>query len=435
MRFARAGCSIVGRRVAATSASTQSFLMGDQSSNARATSIRAGGDPGASISAGEIIAGRYQLVAKSGQGAMGSVWAAKHVALGNTVAVKFLHPEVAASPDARARFAREAKIAAMLGERCRYIARVTDYGVLDQVGPFLVMEYLHGEELAEKLRRERRVQLLEAAAILTQLCRALEVAHAAGVVHRDIKPANVFLAKPHTNMSVFVKLMDFGVAKLLDHALEAHGPRHATRIGSVIGTPAYMSPEQLLAQTIDHRSDLWGVAAMTYRMLTGEFPFGNGTLAEMGVRIVSVMPRRPSELVSDLPPLLDAWFEKALAKSPEDRFASATELAMAFAAAADVEPLSLMARSVHPTPMPSSEPIVPPSGIRRAAEPPTVRALVRQTSGLRRVHRRRDPVALFIAVLVAVIAGALTVVMLRRGTTHRIDSTIKHLRPFHPSMK
>jgi eukaryotic-like serine/threonine-protein kinase len=371
--------------------------MGDRTSAARADQL----------AAGVVIAGRYQLVAQSGQGAMGSVWAAKHVALGNTVAIKFLHPEMAASKDARARFAREAKIAAMLGERCRYIARVTDYGVLEHVGPFLVMEYLHGEELSQKMRRDRRIHLHEAAQILTQLCRALDVAHAAGVVHRDIKPANVFLAKPHTNMSVFVKLMDFGVAKLLDHAIEQQGPRYATRVGSVIGTPAYMSPEQLLAQQIDHRSDLWGVAAMTYRLLTGEFPFGNGTLAEMGVRIVTVMPKPPSQLVPELPRALDAWFERALAKSPENRFSSASELARAFAAAAEIEPFPLMSRTQFTTPMPSSAPTLPESGIRRAAEPATVRALSRSMSGLRRVRKRRNPLGWIVALLFMVAAGVL----------------------------
>ncbi len=393
--------------------------MGDPHSRARA-SPRASASP----AAGEIIAGRYELVARSGQGAMGSVWAARHVALGHTVALKFLHPEMALSDDACARFAREARIAARLGERCRYIARVTDYGVLAEVGPFLVMEYLHGEELSEKLRRDRRIHLLEAAQIVTQLCRALEVAHAAGVVHRDIKPANVFLAKPHTNMAVFVKLMDFGVAKLLDHAVEQHGPRHPTRIGSVIGTPAYMSPEQLLAQQIDHRSDLWGVAAMTYRMLTGEFPFGNGTLAEMGVRIVTLMPRPPSELVHELPPALDAWFAKALAKSPDNRFSSAKELAVAFAAAADVEPFPLALRTPHPTPVPGSDrPLLPESGVRRAAEPATVRALARQQTGVRR--RGRDHLALTVAAVVAVIAGLAAVAVVRRSSTDRLEMSVR----------
>jgi len=397
--------------------------MGDQSSHARSASIE--DEPSDSVRPGDTVAGRYRLIARSGSGAMGTVFAAKHIALGNTVAIKFLHPEVVASEDARMRFAREAKIAARLGERSRYIVRVTDYGVVDNVGPFLVMEHLQGEDLTARLRRQGRIPLLETVQIIGQLCRALEVAHRAGVVHRDIKPANVFLARPHTNMSVFVKLMDFGVAKLLAASEPVSGP-HSTRVGAVIGTPAYMSPEQLLAQPVDHRTDLFGVAALTYRMLTGESPFGNGTLAEMGVRIVTLMPRSPSELVPDLPKAIDAWFTKALAKSPDDRFDSATALATALAEAAGVEVGSALPRAVHPTPVPSSERQLPDSGVRLAAtpEPATVRALARTTSGVRRVRSRSVwPVLVFIALLIAM-AGASVVFIMSAPTTSQLSDTL-----------
>lgn len=360
------------------------------------------------MAAGEVIAGRYELISEIGCGAMGSVWAAKHTALGSTVAIKFLHPETVASDEARQRFAREARIAAALGERSRYVVRVIDYGVLDDIGPFLVMEYLRGEELSTRLRREGRVPLFDTVHIVAQLCRALAVAHHKGVVHRDLKPGNVFLARPQTNMVVFVKLMDFGVAKLLDGAVEA-GPPSSTRVGAVIGTPAYMSPEQLLAQAVDHRSDLWGVATTVYRILTGELPFGNGNLQEMGVRIVTLMPRPPSELVPTLPKAIDAWMAKALAKSPDERFQSAREMAEAFAAAAGVElgGSGLMARAIHPTPVPASDPF--DSGVRPAAsvEPITVRAPVPPA------NRARARLA-FVALLV--LGG--TILFL--GRTHRI---------------
>jgi len=399
--------------------------MGDQTSHARSPSVHDA--PSDSIQPGAIVAGRYRLIARSGSGAMGTVFSAKHIALGSTVAIKFLHPEVVASEDARSRFAREAKIAARLGERSRYIVRVTDYGVVDEVGPFIVMEYLQGEELTTRLRRQGRISLLEAVQIVAQLCRALEVAHQAGVVHRDIKPANVFLARPHTNMSVFVKLMDFGVAKLLASTGGARDstaePPHATRVGAVIGTPAYMSPEQLLAQAIDHRTDLFGVAALTYRMLTGEFPFGNGTLSEMGVRIVTLMPRPPTEIVRDLPKAIDAWFEKALAKSPDDRFDSASALAAAFAEAAGIELGVALPRAVYATPVPSSERL-PESGVRLAAEPASAHALRRHASGVRQVRRRRLwPIFLFIAFVVAM-AGASVVFIMGTETVDQLEQTL-----------
>lgn len=354
-------------------------------------------------SPGDVIAGRYLLVNEIGCGAMGSVWAGRHVALGSSVAIKFLHPETVASDEARERFAREARIAANLGERCRYVVRVLDYGVLDEVGPYLVMEYLRGEELASRLRRHGRIPLLDAAHIVAQLCRALSVAHHKGVVHRDVKPSNVFLAQPHTNMAVFVKLMDFGVAKLLDRG-SVDDPGLKTRIGAVIGTPAYMSPEQLLAQNVDHRADLWGVATTTYRILTGELPFGNGTLAEMGVRIVTGTPRPPSELVPTLPKAVDAWMAKALSKSPDDRFQSAREMSEAFAAAAGVE-LGLGLRIVHPTPVPSSDPLE--SGVR----PASVEALTVRDSPTNR-PKRAAPARLAFAALF--LLGALIVMLGRR---------------------
>ena len=239
-------------------------------------------------------------------------------------------------------------------------------------------------------------------------------------MHRDIKPANIFLAKPHTNMSVFVKLMDFGVAKLLASAERHSAAPHSTRIGAVIGTPAYMSPEQLLAQPVDHRTDLFGVAALTYRMLTGEYPFGNGTLSEMGVRIVTLMPRPPSELVPELPKAIDAWIERALAKSPGDRFESAGALAAAFAEAAGVELGAALPRAIHPTPVPSSEPL-PESGVRMAA-------LDRSASGLRRVRRRSVwPVLLFIAFL-ALMAGASVVFIMGGGAIDQVDETLPALQ-------
>ncbi|MBI2391283.1 MAG: serine/threonine protein kinase [Deltaproteobacteria bacterium] len=346
-------------------------------------------DPSSALGVGTLIAGRYRLVSEIGSGAMGAVWTARHVALGNTVAIKFLHRETVSSPDACARFAREARIAAQLGERCRYVVRVTDYGVLDDVGPFLVMEHLRGEELSQRVRRLGRLSLDESVHVVSQLCRALEVAHRHGVVHRDVKPANVFLTRPQTNMVVFVKLMDFGVAKLLGGTAPESGPPSATRVGAVIGTPAYMSPEQLLAQPIDHRSDLWAVATTAYRALTGDLPFGNGTLQEMGVRIVTKMPRAPSELVPGLPPAVDAWMARALAKSPDERFQSASDMATAFAQAAGVELGPALSPALLTTPTPPSEPILPESGVRpTAAEPATVRGARVAESELRRVAPR-----------------------------------------------
>src|SRR5262249_8128533 len=195
---------------------------------------------------------------------------------------------------------------------------------------FVVMELLQGEELSTRLRRERQMSVPIIVEIVTQLCRALSVAHEAGVIHRDLKPANVFLCKPEEGQQVFVKLLDFGVATA---ALE-HEATQATRAGTIFGTPGYMSPEQIVADTeLDPRSDLWSVAVMAYRMAVGRTPFGSGGLGELGLRILSTNPPPPSSVRPDLPRRFDEWMKKALAKRREDRFASAAELTSALAEA------------------------------------------------------------------------------------------------------
>lgn len=268
---------------------------------------------------------------------MGSVWKASHVMLGHTVAIKFLHASVDARQEGRMRFEREAKLSARLGEASRHICRVTDFGVIGSGTPFVVMELLQGEELSARLKRERVLPLPLAVEIIVQLCRALGVAHESGVIHRDLKPANVFLCNSEEGQEVFVKLLDFGVAKA---AIE-HEDTQATRAGMIFGTPGYMSPEQIVADgDLDIRSDLWSVAVLAYRMAVGRTPFGSGSMAELGLRILTANPAPPSSLRSELPPSFDEWMKKALSKRREDRFSSAAELASALVAAAkghDVE--------------------------------------------------------------------------------------------------
>ncbi len=299
------------------------------------------------------MAGKYRLVEQRGAGAMGVVWSAKHVALGHMVAIKFLsylraHHEP--SEEARRRFLREARIAAQLGEASRHLVRVIDYGMVGgrtastralsrfhafgEPMPFLVMELLQGEDLATTLRREGRLSLERVAAIVRQLARALQVAHAAGVVHRDLKPANVFMTHNEEG-ELLVKLMDFGVAKPTSRD-------ETTRQGVLVGTPGYMSPEQVLGEPLDARADLWALAACAYRMLTGISPFGQGSVAEVAVRIIATEPAAPSSLVPALSGAVDEFFRRALAKKRDDRYATARELAVGFdqTLGAEQEPFS-----------------------------------------------------------------------------------------------
>ncbi len=271
---------------------------------------------------GALVEGKYRLVRPAGEGAMGEVWQAEHVTLGHQVAIKFLHGSVASAAEPRARFEREARVAARLGEASRHITRVTDHGVTVDGTPFLVMEFLHGEGLEVRLKRERRLPLALCARITSQLSRALAVAHAGGVIHRDLKPANVFLCDdPDNPNEMLVKLLDFGVAK-------AEGDENqATRAGALIGTPNYMSPEQITGEPLDARSDLWAAAAIVYRMAVGRAPFGSGSLSELAMRIVGTEPPQPTSLAPDLPHEFDLWAQKGLAKKPAQRFQNARELA------------------------------------------------------------------------------------------------------------
>jgi len=276
------------------------------------------------LSEGEVIGGKYRLVAELGVGAMGTVWSATHQTLGHQVAIKFLLRSVMASEEARSRFDREAKLAARLGESSRHITRVIDHGVTEDRVPYLVMELLRGEALSTRVKRERRLPLALTARIVQQLSRALHVAHSAGVVHRDLKPANIFLCTPEQGDEVDVKLLDFGIAKASSSGMFDD---ETTGQGQVLGTPSYMSPEQILNdRPVDVRADLWAVAAVVYRMVVGRSPFGSGPIQEIGMRVMSVEPAPPSQIWGDLPRELDSWMQRGLAKKPEERFQNAREL-------------------------------------------------------------------------------------------------------------
>lgn len=275
------------------------------------------------LSEGRVVGGKYRLLSELGVGAMGVVWCATHITLGHQVAIKFLLRSIMSSNDAKLRFEREAKLAARLGEASRHITRVIDHGVTDDLVPYLVMELLRGESLSARLKRERRIPLIVATRIVQQLARALHVAHSAGVVHRDLKPANVFLCNPEQGDEVEVKLLDFGVAKAT-----AESEDEQTGQGQILGTPSYMSPEQIISEKpVDARSDLWAVAATVYRMVVGRSPFGSGPIQEIALRIMSTEAIPPSQVISELPHELDMWMQRGLAKDPEERFQTARELA------------------------------------------------------------------------------------------------------------
>jgi len=270
---------------------------------------------------GEVIDGKYQIEAELGEGGMGRVLAASHLALGSAVAIKVLKSDALRLPDVPRRFMREARAAGRL--RNEHVVRVTDVGALATGEPYMVMELLHGIDLATMLEQSGRPPPEAAAEYIAQACEGLAEAHAMGMVHRDIKPANLFVTQ-RPNGAPLVKLLDFGIATAaigdVDHKL--------TTTATVIGSPSYMSPEQLrAARDVDARSDIWSLGVTLYELLSGEPPFTAPTVTALTLKIVS----EPHAPLQGAPPALAAIVERCLAKERDARFSSVAELAAALA--------------------------------------------------------------------------------------------------------
>ena len=306
---------------------------------------------------------------------MGELWIAEHLGLGTEVVVKFISAELSDRPDAAERFAREAAAAAKVNSP--HVVKILDYGASPDGAPFIVMEKLEGRDLATYLADRGSLPPDAVALVVRQLAKALTKAHAARIVHRDIKPANVFVCE--SERELFVKLLDFGVAKT-----EAPGGSAATLTGICVGTPGYMSPEQIVAsKQVDHRADLWSLGVLAFHCLTGRKPFDGETAGAVLLAIHTLAMPKPSRHVPSLPAAVDAWFERACAREPEQRFASASELANALstALALSVDPIAADVQETcgaQPSPTLSVLPVedvsLAPSSISNRREAPLRRS-------------------------------------------------------------
>ncbi|MFW6053728.1 MAG: serine/threonine-protein kinase, partial [Persicimonas sp.] len=273
---------------------------------------------------GQLLSGRYQVRECLGEGAMGAVYRAEHTLMKKTVALKVMRPQIGERDELVERFRREAQAAANIEHP--NVCSASDFGETDDGMLFLVMEYLEGRTLEEAIEEQGRLGVDRTVRLALQACAALSRAHELGVVHRDLKPENIMLVERDDDED-FVKILDFGVAHV--RLTDDHQEEQLTKAGTVWGTPAYMSPEQATGTEIDGRSDLYSLGVILYEMLTGQPPFADDNPARVMAMHLTEVPRPPSKLApqAHIPPGLDKLVMQLLEKAPEDRPASAEELA------------------------------------------------------------------------------------------------------------
>jgi len=310
------------------------------------------------IRAGEVLGSKYRLERELGRGAMGTVWAAMHLSLGQRVAIKLIAAEHAQSDEARIRFRTEAQAAARL--KSRHVVQVYDDGETPEGTPFIVMEFLEGESLEARLEREASIPLVDAVRITGQVARALARAHAQGIIHRDLKPGNIFLARSDEDeLGWLAKVLDFGIAKV-----EEHREHSTTKTGTVLGTPLFMSPEQVRgASNVDQRADLYSLGMCFYNMITGKFGFDGESFGDI---LVSICTEPLPDIQVAAPWVSDevaAWFQRCCARDPANRFQSADELLEALQSAVGATIQSVNRRS-------APEEQLGPSGTLKGHSPP-----------------------------------------------------------------
>lgn len=378
---------------------------------------------------GQLFAGKYRVERVLGRGGMGVVIAARHLMLDELVAIKFLLPEALQNPEAVARFEREARAAVKI--RSEHVARVTDVARLENGTPYMVMELLRGRDLAAVLREQGPLSLTDAADYLLQAGEAIAEAHSLGIVHRDLKPPNLFLTQ-RADGSSCVKVLDFGISKLT--AGSASPDQVMTSTQAVMGSPLYMSPEQLMsARNVDLRTDIWALGVICFELLTAKLPFEGETLPRLCMSINLAAPKSVRSYRPDLPSEVDEMLLGCLAKDPAQRFpnvaAFAAEL-VKFAprhAQLSAERIERLARAAA---FPSSAPEAQPTsteGLALAQLPNLTFAEFSQTSRRPASNRLRWAAGLLGMALLVGAAAALA--WSRSTTTPKLESATQTSSP------
>ena len=369
---------------------------------------------------GSVLVGKYRVESVLGQGGMGLVYRAQHLSLEEAVAIKVLRRDAALDRDAMQRFVREGRLAAKL--KSQHVAKVMDVGTLEDGLPYMVMELLSGGDLGQMVGVNGPMHVPAAADLVLQACDAIAEAHSLGIVHRDIKPSNLFLAM-RPDQSVAIKVLDFGISKTTSGA-----DLSLTQTSSVLGTPAYMSPEQMRsARTVDARTDVWSLGTVLYELVEGRPPFQADSFSEMCV-MVAIDPPAPNTLAPELRPII----EKCLAKRAEDRYATVAELMLDLAAFSSNQEVAReyitrvhrmlglavpAGRDSTPIPRPARHPASGP--VRSMTAPAMSSASPPQTQDLVPERSRRGLVIALVALVVGLGGG---IAILKSGSDDALPS-------------
>jgi eukaryotic-like serine/threonine-protein kinase len=286
---------------------------------------------------GRTFLGRYETVRLLGEGGMGRVYLAKQIDLGRQVVVKVMHDHITNDPNFRKRFERETLLMARFQHP--YVITLYDASLNDPEGPCIVMEYIRGVTLDTLLQRNNRLGAPRIARLLGQLCEALFAAHQEGIIHRDLKPANLMVVDADSPYEK-IKVMDFGLAKLVNASPTRQGLRSSvTNSDFAVGTPGYISPEQVRGADVDHRSDLYSVGVILFELLTGRLPFTGAETMDVLLAHATLPPPSFAEVGASVwvPPAIESVVQRCLAKDPNDRPSTARELAEMYDAALAVD--------------------------------------------------------------------------------------------------